>query len=110
MLRASRIDTIEKSSNLIAIMGFDADNRVVRKESQFYSKELDLKWSQVELFNSKGNIVLEINEGIIPCRHSFEYDNQNRLIVEKFFAFGTEEKKIEYKYDNKGKLLEKVES
>jgi len=110
MSRVSRIDTVENSPKLITIMGYDSNNRVVRKESQFYSKETDLKWKQVELFDKSGNLILEINDGLVPCKHLFEYDKQNRLVKERFLFAGFEEKRVDYKYNDKGNLIEKVEN
>lgn len=111
--RISRFDTVKNSTKLTIVMGYDLDNRIVRKESYFYSDVIDFKWKQVELFNIAGNLVLDIIYDEIPngisSRHSFEYDNQNRLIIERFIFVEFEERRIEYKYNKKGKLIKKME-
>lgn len=107
--RIFRIDTVENSDNLLKINSFDSNQQIVKIESLYNIKALGLKLKQVQLFDLRGNLILDLNDGIVPCYHIYSYDENNKLITEKIVFIGVEEKRIEYQYDNRGKLINKTE-
>lgn len=107
--RIYRIDTIENSDNLLKINSFDTNNQIVKIESFYNIKVLGLKFKQVQVFDLRGNLILDLNDGIVPCYFIYSYNENNKLITERIVFIGIEEKRIEYQYDNKGTLINKIE-
>jgi hypothetical protein len=110
--RIVRTDTIEKSSRLVMITGFDVNNRIVLIESNYtLSTKLKMSTNQIQLFDTFGNLILDIQSanGVPVSQHMFVYNKQSRLALEKLLIDGVEVKKIEYQYDENGKLSKKRE-
>jgi hypothetical protein len=110
--RIARTDTIEKSSRLTRITGFDHNNRIVKIESKnILSNLLKVAYNQTQYFDTFGNLILEIQsvDRVTTTQHLYVYNEKSRLTLEKTLVDGVEVKKIEYKYDEKGKFTEKSE-
>jgi len=110
--RINRTDTIEKSSRLTRITGFDVNNRIVKIESRnILSNLLKVNYNQTQFFDTFGNLILEIQtvDRVTTTQHIYVYNEKSRLTLEKTLVDGVEVKKVEYKYDEKGRFTEKSE-